>query len=105
MKKLISTIALAAFPIALFAQEAAQKTEAQVPAAPKGVGEYFGMSDGALFSFMTTIIILLAIGVTIMFTTLKTLLKSDELSLRSRVNPIICKTGSPPFPPWPIPTA
>lgn len=78
MKKLISTIALFALPIALFAQEAAQTAQAQVPKAPKGVGEYFGMSDAALFSFITTIIILLVVGVTIMFFTFKTLLKSDE---------------------------
>jgi cytochrome c oxidase cbb3-type subunit III len=80
MKKILFTVIAFVGTLGALAQEAAAPAAdaTQGPAAPVGVGEYFGMSDGALFSFMTTIIIILAIGVTIMFATLKSLLKSDE---------------------------
>jgi cytochrome c oxidase cbb3-type subunit 3 len=83
MKRIGITFALLFSTSLLVAQEAAEQAApaadaAPVPEGPTGVGEYFGMSDGALLSVMITVMILLLIGVSVMYATFKTLLSSEE---------------------------
>lgn len=78
MKKSLILFVTAMAPLAMFAQEAAASMEAEAPQVSRNVGDYFGMTDMGLFSLMTTIIILLSVGVAVNYYLFQSLIKNER---------------------------